>query len=149
MSSGSDRPTGVTWAPLEFLGQLVDVRRVPRERETGAHMQMSTLCFFLILEKMFIRLHGDLAAAWESCVATLESCAASCGIFCCSAWTLTLQLSLPRSMWDLSSSTMDRTRTPYIARWILNHGTTREVPVICNLMLILGKEIMNAGTPWH
>ena len=58
MSSGSGRPTGVTWDPLEFLGQLVDVRRVPRERETGAHMQMSTLCFFLILKKMFIDCMG-------------------------------------------------------------------------------------------
>ena len=31
-------------------------------------------------------------------------------------------------MWDLSSPTRDRTRTPCIGRWSLNHWTTREVP---------------------
>ena len=27
----------------------------------------------------------------------------------------------PRHAWDLSSQTRDRTRIPYIGRWILNH----------------------------
>ena len=36
---------------------------------------------------------------------------------------------LPRSTWDLSSLTRDRTRLPCILRWILYHWTTREVPV--------------------
>ena len=31
-------------------------------------------------------------------------------------------------MWDLSSPTRDQTCIPCIARWILNHWTTREVP---------------------
>ena len=34
----------------------------------------------------------------------------------------------PRGMWDLSSTTRDRTRTPCIGRRSLNHWTTREVP---------------------
>ena len=34
----------------------------------------------------------------------------------------------PRGMWDLSSLTRDRTRTPCIGRQSLNHWTTREVP---------------------
>ena len=34
----------------------------------------------------------------------------------------------PRGMWDLSSLTRDRTCTPCIGRWSLNHWTTREVP---------------------
>ena len=35
---------------------------------------------------------------------------------------------LPHSMWDLSSLSGDQTRVPCIARWILYHWTTREVP---------------------
>ena len=31
-------------------------------------------------------------------------------------------------MWDFSSPTRDRTCTPFIGRWNLNHQTTREVP---------------------
>ena len=31
-------------------------------------------------------------------------------------------------MWDLTSPTRDQTCAPCIARWILNHWTTREVP---------------------
>ena len=31
-------------------------------------------------------------------------------------------------LWDLSSPTRDRTWVPCIARWILNHWATREVP---------------------
>ena len=33
----------------------------------------------------------------------------------------------PQGMWDLSSLTRDRTHILCIARWILNHWTTREV----------------------
>ena len=34
----------------------------------------------------------------------------------------------PRGLWDLSSLTRDRTRTPCIGKWSLNHRTAREVP---------------------
>ena len=34
----------------------------------------------------------------------------------------------PRGMWDLSSPTRNRTRTPFIGRRSLNHWTPREVP---------------------
>ena len=37
---------------------------------------------------------------------------------------------LPHGMWDLSTLTRDRTCVPCIARWILNHQITREVPNI-------------------
>ena len=37
---------------------------------------------------------------------------------------------LPRSMWDLSSPTRDRTCIPCIGRWIPDHWTTREFPWI-------------------
>ena len=40
---------------------------------------------------------------------------------------------LPRDMWDLSSSTRDRTWVPCLGKWILNHWTTREVP-LCGLL---------------
>ena len=33
-------------------------------------------------------------------------------------------------MWDLSSPTRDRTHVPCFGRWILNHWTTREVPIV-------------------
>ena len=39
----------------------------------------------------------------------------------CGVWVLC-------SMWDLSSLTRDQTCISCIARWILNHWTTREVP---------------------
>ena len=40
---------------------------------------------------------------------------------------------LPHGMWDLSSSTRDRTCGPCLAKWILNHWTTREDP-LCGLL---------------
>ena len=64
---------------------------------------------------------------------------AACGIFCCDAQNsliVELRLSscstgaqLLQGMWDLSSPTRDQTPVPCIAGWILNHWTTREVPV--------------------
>ena len=36
---------------------------------------------------------------------------------------------LPRGVWDLSTPTRDQTHIPCIGRWILNHWTTREVPI--------------------
>ena len=36
-------------------------------------------------------------------------------------------------MWDLSSPTRDQTHIPCIVRWILNHCTTREVPILATL----------------
>ena len=50
--------------------------------------------------------------------------AASEGFFSCDTWA-----QLPRGMWDLRSQTRDRTLVPCIWRWILNHWTTREVPL--------------------
>ena len=55
----------------------------------------------------------------------------------CSTWALVearkfsscgTQAQLPQGMWDLTSLTRDRTRIPCIARQILYHWTTREVP---------------------
>ena len=53
----------------------------------------------------------------------------------CSMWSLE-HMGFSCSMWDLNSPTRDQTRVPCIARWILNHWTTREVPGYI-LMLIL------------
>ena len=59
------------------------------------------------------------------------------GLSSCGSWALEHRLSscgagaqLPHGMWDLSSPTRDQTRVPCIGRWILNHWTTREVPLI-------------------
>ena len=46
------------------------------------------------------------------------------GLSSCGAWAW-----LPRSMWDLSSPTKDRTCIPCIGRCILYHWTAREVPL--------------------
>ena len=39
-----------------------------------------------------------------------------------------LLLFWPQGLWDLSSLTRDRTSTPCIRKWNLNHWTTRQVP---------------------
>ena len=46
----------------------------------------------------------------------------------CGTWDLHCHARAP-SMWDLSSPTRDQTQVPYIASWIPNHWTTREVPI--------------------
>ena len=54
-------------------------------------------------------------------------------------------------MQDLSSLTRDRTCAPYIAKQILNHWTTREVPRLALKMSAGGKvsikEMKNEATP--
>ena len=47
-------------------------------------------------------------------------------------------------MWNLSSQTRDRTCVPCIARWILNHWTTREVPDFL-LQLLGSKSLLQAS----
>ena len=44
-------------------------------------------------------------------------------------------LSCPHSTWDASTLTRDQTYVPCIGRWILNHWTTREVPLPVLLQL--------------
>ena len=41
---------------------------------------------------------------------------------------------LPCGMWDLSSPTRDQTQVPYTGMRILNHWTTREVPLIVKIL---------------
>ena len=63
--------------------------------------------------------------------------------FCCRAWAQQLWLMdfssygmwvlLPRSTWDLSLLIMDGTCVLYTKRWILNHWTTKEVPMHPNV----------------
>ena len=49
----------------------------------------------------------------------------------CGTWDLQhgSQAQLPGGLWDLSFQTRDQTHIPCIARQILNHWTTREVPL--------------------
>ena len=42
-------------------------------------------------------------------------------------------MAVPRSMWDLSSLTRDRTCTTCVGTWSLNHRTTKEVPHLLKL----------------
>ena len=46
------------------------------------------------------------------------------GLSICATWA-----HLPRGIWILSYLTRDRTQVPCLARQILNHWTTREVPL--------------------
>ena len=62
----------------------------------------------------------------------VRSLVAAIGLSDCGAWAQSLLhsgLAAP-SRWDLSSQIMDRTHVPCIARQILNHWTTKEVPII-------------------
>ena len=54
---------------------------------------------------------------------------------------------LALSMWDLCSLTRNRTCIPCIARRILNHWTTREVPQVTSLMR--GHHIVRVMIPLH
>ena len=54
------------------------------------------------------------------------------GLSNCSA-----QAQLPHDMWDLISPTSDQTHVLYIARWILNNWTTKEVENVDFLLLLL------------
>ena len=49
-------------------------------------------------------------------------------------------------MWDLSSLTRHRTQVPRIGRRILNHWTTREVPVSCSFNLHLLRVSLKSAT---
>ena len=51
----------------------------------------------------------------------------SCGTGRLRSWGTRASLSC--DMWDLSSPTRNQTQVPCIGRWILNHWTTREVPL--------------------
>ena len=58
-------------------------------------------------------------------------------------------------MWDLSSLTRDPTHVPCISRWVLNHWTTREVPVIKSnthfhwIMCFLQSHIITVFVSWN
>ena len=62
----------------------------------------------------------------------------SCGTFCCHVrtsfqpWSMGSRgrAQLPRGVQDLSSLARDQTSIPCIGRWILNHWTTRESPIL-------------------
>ena len=58
---------------------------------------------------------------------------------------LLVEAQWPHGMWDHSSPTRDRSHIPYIARWILNHWTTREVPG--NDLLLSGSRALVVKNP--
>ena len=49
-----------------------------------------------------------------------------------------------RVMWDLTSLTRDRTHVPCIARRILNHPTTRQVPLVVFTCMPLPDPLLSA-----
>ena len=65
----------------------------------------------------------------------MDSLVVACGLSSCSAraWLL-------YRMGDLSSLRGDRTRIPCLARWILNHWTTREIPKV-RVLIELGSDL--------
>ena len=51
---------------------------------------------------------------------------------------------MPLRRWDLTSPTRGRTRVPCIARWILNHPTTRQVPLVVFTCMALPDPLLSA-----
>ena len=80
---------------------------------------------FVVACRLFVATRGLLSSCgvWAS-LQLWRAGSRACGLSSCGAWS-----QLPRGMWDLSSPTRDRTHVPCIGRWILNHWTTREVPI--------------------
>ena len=62
---------------------------------------------------------------WDLSRRHMDSLAVAHGFGSCSS-----QASLLRGTWDLRSPTRDQTHAPCVARQILNHWTTREIPQI-------------------
>ena len=60
-------------------------------------------------------------------------------IFCCGAQSLIVlhrpSCATQLGLWDLSYPTRDQTLIPCIARQVLNHWTTREVPSLSSRLL--------------
>ena len=92
---------------------------VHRVTKSWTRVSNRTTTFYL-----FTWLHQVLVAGCRIFVA-------SCGNFGSGGWAQELQyagLVTAWCMWAPSSLTRDQTHIPRIARWILNHWTTREVP---------------------
>ena len=107
------------------------------------------LPFFFLIFIYLLAVSGLSCGTWDFLLrCTGSSLVVSRGLQ--SSWPLQLQLAgsvvvvhglsscgtpaqLSRSMWDLSSLTRDGTSIPCIARRILNHWNTREVPQLLNL----------------
>ena len=88
-------------------------------------------CFLLSIP-VFIAAHrlslvaalGDFSSWWCKGFLLQNTGSRACRLSRCSVW-----VQLPHGMWDLSSLTRNRTCVPCIERQILNHWTTREVPL--------------------
>ena len=81
------------------------------------------ICFYLSiwLRRVLVAAHGSFCCS----VRTLQlGCASSVAVFRLQS----AQVYFLRGMESLSSPTRDQTYIPCVARWILNHWTTREVP---------------------
>ena len=69
------------------------------------------------------------------CIWLHQTFIAACGIFHCGTWYLCGTWAWkPHRMWDLSSLTWDGTHIPCFTGQILNHWTTKEVPLSCILV---------------
>ena len=92
------------------------------------------LYFLILLRMKFLWLCRCLVEACKIFVASWGSFVAVHRLSSCGTWAAEnsgfsncgTQPQLLCSMWDLSSLTGDQTHIPCIARWILNHWTTRK-----------------------
>ena len=101
-----------TWGPLQSPGpspNLTPPALLPQTTPLLSFLALFPISFFNIY--LFIY--------WLCRVLV-----AACGIFRCGA-----RAQLPRGMWDLPTLCRDQTRVPCIGRRILNHWTTREIPL--------------------
>ena len=89
-------------------------------------LRISSYFFFLLAASgLSCRHRGSLLNHWDLSGWRTDSLVAAQGLSSYGTQTYILQHA---GIWDLSSPTMDGTGVPCIARQILNHQTTREVP---------------------
>ena len=83
---------------------------------------------FLIKNYVFIWLHQVLFASRGVFRCGSQTRVTASGLSSCSVW-----VQLPQGTWGLSSLARNQTHVPCSARWILNHWTTREIPIFAFL----------------
>ena len=116
--------SGPGFVPSHTVSQRLD-----RDWNSGYHAWASALftvleiCFYLSiwLRRVSVAAHGGF------CCST-DSPAGVCQLGSVVSRLQSAQVYFLRGMESLSFPTRDQTRIPCIARWILNHWTTREVP---------------------
>ena len=87
-------------------------------------MSFKSIYFIIWLHRVLVAAQDLHWVMWYLSLWPTDSLVVAHRLSSFSTWVYLLQ-----SMWDLSSLTRDQTHIPYIGRQIINHWTTREVPM--------------------